>query len=473
MRTPRYVSPLLALLLAAPLAAQGAPRQLALLGEPDSSQAAAPAAPAAGDTTDAAAARLSTAPVIQVQHLRAYDQRGVNVFEAPKEDATPYTGFKLDWGAAFNQPFQSLEHRNTAAARPLKDAAGKEYDANQLIDMGAGFNLANANLVLNAQVAPGIRVNLETYLSSRHHNETWVKGGYLQIDESPIDLAILKAIMDYTTLKVGMFEINYGDSHFRRSDGGQVLYNAFVENNLLDSFNMEIGAEAYLRRGAWLAMLGVTDGQNKGGILTPEQRGPAFYGKAGFDRQISPRLRVRLTGSLYDVRKTPSANLFGGDRAGSHYFYVLENTVATTTAQAQSGRLNPGLTNSLRAMQLNPFVKLGGLELFGVVERAEGKATAETQTRAWEQYVAEAVYRFLPGEPLYVGARYNTVQGQLRGMAAEVGVDRTALAAGWYITPNILMKGEYVTQRYHDFPAADIRNGGRFDGFVVEAGLAF
>jgi hypothetical protein len=35
------------------------------------------------------------------------------------------------------------------------------------------------------------------------------------------------------------------------------------------------------------------------------------------------------------------------------------------------------------------------------------------------------------------------------------------------------MKGEYVTQRYHDFPAADIRNGGRFDGFVVEAGLAF
>jgi len=284
---------MLALLLAGPLSAQGG-EQVALNAASDSTAAAATAAK---DTTSATAARLSTAPVIQVQHIRPYDQRGVNVFEAPKHDTTPYTGFQLDWGAAFNQPFQSLEHSNTAAVKTAKDAAGKEYNANELINMGAGFNLANANLFLNAQVAPGIRVNLESYLSSRHHNETWVKGGYLQIDESPIDLALLHTLMQYVTLKVGMFEINYGDSHFRRTDGGQTLYNPFVENNILDSFNMEIGAEAYVRSGPWMAMLGITDGQNKGGILTPEQRGPAFLGKVGFDQQINPLLRVRLTGA--------------------------------------------------------------------------------------------------------------------------------------------------------------------------------
>ena len=59
---------------------------------------------------------------------------------------------------------------------------------NQLIDIGNGFNNASANLYVNAQLAPGIRVALTSYLSSRHHQETWVKDGYLLIDESPIDV---------------------------------------------------------------------------------------------------------------------------------------------------------------------------------------------------------------------------------------------------------------------------------------------
>ncbi len=42
-----------------------------------------------------------------------------------------------------------------------------------------------ANLDMNIQLAQGIRVNLVTYLSTRHHNDTWVKGGYLPVDASP------------------------------------------------------------------------------------------------------------------------------------------------------------------------------------------------------------------------------------------------------------------------------------------------
>jgi len=37
----------------------------------------------------------------------------------------------------------------------------------------------------------------------------------------------------------------------------------------------------------------------------------------------------------------------------------------------------------------------------------------------------------------------------------------------------VLLKGEYVTQKYTDFPAADWRNGGKFNGFVVEGVVAF
>ncbi|MEX2569965.1 MAG: hypothetical protein WD737_01570, partial [Gemmatimonadota bacterium] len=78
-----------------------------------------------------------------------------------------------------------------------------------------------------------------------------------------------------------------------------------------------------------------------------------------------------------------------------------------------------------------------------------------------------------PGDQLFVGGRYNIARGELAGVADEVSVDRKALSAGWFITPSILMKGEYVTQAYNDFPGMDIRSGGRFDGFVIEGAVSF
>jgi|GEM_PF-2864553 len=42
-----------------------------------------------------------------------------------------------------------------------------------------------------------------------------------------------------------------------------------------------------------------------------------------------------------------------------------------------------------------------------------------------------------------------------------------------FITLNILVKGEYVTQKYKDYPTADILNAGKFDGFVIQGSIAF
>jgi len=35
------------------------------------------------------------------------------------------------------------------------------------------------------------------------------------------------------------------------------------------------------------------------------------------------------------------------------------------------------------------------------------------------------------------------------------------------------MKAEYVSQEYKDFAATDIRNGGKFNGVMLEAALGF
>ncbi len=175
----------------------------------------------------------------QVPNSRPADKSGVVVFEAPKWEPAPFDGIRLNWGAAFTQDFQDLSHHNTAAAAMV---AG--VNANQLIGIGPGFTTAMANLDLNVQLARGIRVDLTTYLSTRHHTDAWVKGGYLQADASPWDVPLLNDIMRYLTVRVGQFEVNYGDAHFRRTDGGNGMDNPFVGNLIMDAFTTEIGADA-------------------------------------------------------------------------------------------------------------------------------------------------------------------------------------------------------------------------------------
>jgi hypothetical protein len=208
-------------------------------------------------------------------------------------------------------------------------------------------------------------------------------------------------------------------------------------------------------------------------VTVPQNRGPALLGKVGYDRQINPDLRVRLTGSMYHANKSNSNTLYSGDRGGSRYYYVLENTAATESAQFTSGRFNPGFRNNVTAFQVNPFVKFRGLEFFGAIERAEGRTFAETAKRDMNQYAAEVVYRFMPEEMMYVGARYNKVDARLAGMSNDVSIDRIQLGAGWFVLPTLLVKAEYVNQEYKDFPPTDIRNGGKFNGIMLEGVVAF
>lgn len=407
------------------------------------------------------------APPIEIQHMRAPDQRGLNVFESPKEETVPFEGFKLNWGGAFTQQYQNLTHQNTAAPKMVGTV-----NQNQLIPLGQGFNNAVANLYLNVQLARGIRVALESYLSARHHQESWVKDGYFLIDGSPIDNALLDQIMKYTTLKVGHFEINYGDAHFRRSDNGQSLYNPLVGNYILDAFTTEIGEELYLRTGPWLLMSSITGGEVHGQVTQPKQRSASFIEKVGFDHQVTPDLRVRLTGSAYANWRAASNTLFTGDRGGSPFYDVLENTASNEQSNAWSGQLRPGFANSIHSYVVNPFIKFQGLELFGNIETVTGKGDAELRRRTLRQQVADVVYRFA-GNRLYVAGRYDGVEGQMPNIPNDISVKRGEFGGGWFVTPIILAKAEYVTQKYNDFPLADIRNGGKFNGFMITGTVAF
>jgi len=427
------------------------------------------AATTPGDTAKEAPKKISLYRPMEINHIRPADQRGVNVFEATKAEQVPFSGFALSFGGAFTQEFQGLDHRNNANAVVVNTV-----NQNQLIGIGHGFNNAVANLNINAQIAPGIRLAMTSYLSARHHQESWVKDGFLLVDESPIDNPLLKSIMKYTTLRVGHFEINYGDSHFRRSDNGNSMFNPFVGNYILDDFTTEIGAEAYVRPGPWITMLGVTGGEVHGQVTAPEKRSASVYGKFGFDKAYAGNMRVRLTGSFYANNGSASNTLFTGDRGGSAYYDVLENTTSSETANAWSGQVRPGFSNKVNSQVVNPFVKVGGFEFFGNFETAKGGAWTEGKMRNLRQQVYEGLYRFGPSESFYVGSRYNNLTGQLISKNwNDQTVDRVQTGGGWFVTPNVLAKLEYVNQTYGGFPNSDIRSGGHFKGFMISGSVGF
>jgi len=421
-----------------------------------------------------------------IQNFRYYDQRGINVFETPKEDTIAYDGLKLRIGAGFTQGYQSLKHSNGLSDNPSK-----------LYSMGGGFPLAQANFNIDVQLYDGISLNLVSYMSSHHHNEFWVKGGYFQIDKvSFLNSEFMNKVWKNLTLKVGHMEVNYGDAHFRRSDGGHTMWNPWIENNIMDEFTTEIGAELYFKKNGILAMAGYTDGEIQGNVSAPlaggeKQRKPSLYFKAGFDKQLQDNLRVRLTASMMTTKSSISNTLFGGDRTGSNYQYVMENSPVTLTGNAFSGRFNPGFKDNLTAFMVNPFVKFSGLEVFGTWEYAYGKnqqengetypALGSTDNRQSHQTAAEALYRFGKNEKFYLGARYITVSATLvsgqsassQGVRTPVTIDRTSIGGGWFITRNVLLKGEYVNQNYDGYAATSQFYKGNFKGVVVQGVIAF
>jgi hypothetical protein len=258
----------------------------------------------------------------EIQYFRYYDQRGINVFETSKVDTIGYDGFKLRLGANFTQGYQSLEHSN-ADATP----------GQALYKMSGGFPLAQANLNIDVQIVDGVRLNLVSYMASHHHNEFWVKGGYLQIDKVGfLKSEFMNKLWTDLTLKVGHMEINYGDAHFRRSDGGNTMWNAFMDNNIMDAFTTEIGAELYWQKNGFLVMGGATNGEIQGNVAETSiagssdngsKKGASIYGKLGYDKTFGENNRVRVTGSFLNKKSSISGTLYGGDRTGSNYQFAM------------------------------------------------------------------------------------------------------------------------------------------------------
>lgn len=397
-----------------------------------------------------------------LQYFTSPDQTGLNQFEAPFQTNVTFDGLKVRIGGSNTLQFQGLRQDN---------------DAGDLPDLESNFNLATSNLDLDVALAGGLRMHLRTYLTSQNHTETYVKSGYMQVDRLDfIQEGLLSDLMDNVRIKVGHMELNYGDNHFRRTDNAAAIHNPFVGNYIMDSFTTEVAGEVYYYNNNLVVMLGLSNGKLNQSVVARDIKTHAtVYGKIAYDKQVSDDLRVRLSGSVLRVSNAASIYLYSGDRAGSRYYSVMDDGF-------RSGRYAPSFTpprgapaeaGEMTAIMINPFVKFQGLEFYGVFENTSGKIKdGVDETRSYQQYGAELLYRIGANENFYLGGRYNLVTGET--VNGDIEIDRFNIGGGWFLTKNVLAKLEYVTQSFdNDGFAGSKYAGGEFNGVMLEAVISF
>jgi hypothetical protein len=386
-----------------------------------------------------------------------------------KKDSAVSVDKKVKVGGDFAIQYQSLSQKADSA----------------LIPLGNNINLPTANLNLDAQLAPGISVNLVTYLSSRHHNEAWVKGGYLLMDRLPfIKSDFVNNIMDYLTIKVGVMELNYGDAHFRRSDNGNVINNPFVGNYVMDAFTTAPAMEFLVRAKGVIAMAALSTGNLKPALTGYSASTKkytaynaadelAFYWKTGYENKfLNNDLTLRATISGFNSPKTHGSTLYGGDRTGSRYYLVMNRETFTAasvdiTSGHLSGNWSPGTLTKDNSLMLNLFGKYKGAEIFGTYEKVTGTNTSNISI-GMDQIALEGLYRFGSSENFFTGVRYNKVEDTKSTME----VKRMQAIAGWYMLKSVIIKVEYVKQDYTDF-ISSYGAKGSFNGVMVESAISF
>lgn len=421
-----------------------------------------------------------------IQYFRQAGFDGLNIFETKKSNDVEFKKLKIKVGGDFAIQFQGLDHSN---------------DMNNLTAIGSNVNLPTANLNFDVQLADGVRMHLRTYLSSKHHNETWVKGGYIQIDKlNFIKEDFWKGMMDIATIRVGVDQLNYGDAHFRRSDNAMAIYNPFVGNYLMDSFTVEPFIEFVFQPKDFILVAGISNGllnPTVDKVVTPwgqstivgeKDLKATFYGKLGIDKQISESLRVRFTGSFINEPGFGNGNhLYNGDRAGSRYYNLFNynNNGNLVEGGDFAGRFNPGFNKNF-SYQFNPFIKYNNFELFGIYEVSKGSKAEGNNEGKFTQFGTEVIYRFGTNNQFYLGGRFNSVKGN-RDYASGANqpntqkINRTNFGAGWFMTKNILMKFEMMNQSYNSDMGAwspnawtpAVLSGADVSGYVLEAVISF
>lgn len=367
-------------------------------------------------------------------------------------------------------------------------ALDQENDDNSLEELAPGFQNAVGNLTFAAEVFEGGLVDVDLFISSKHHTETWGYQGYFKMTRLP-EWMELGAFSDFYAerleAKAGQMTLNFGDGHLYQSVNGDVYNNELIGNPVVTPALVTLGAEVTANAGMLHVMGGFSNGTTSGDIQ--EGKGLALHGKAW----ITPLYEMaRLSFSFYTVDHSGNGTGFpgsgtksylfaGGDRGGSRYdvwdgpdggriFFGKEQDV---TAFQLDGRLDFG--------PLFPLLVYGNAGWFSENDAngtIDGVDDGNPEHR-WAYYMATAKLNVT--DWLYLAGRFSTARAS-KLFSEDTGgtVNRFQVGGGFKLYDGILIKVEYVDQQASNFPAGYVNNGmdlglePGFSGFSIETAVS-
>ena len=381
--------------------------------------------------------------------------------------------------------FMTLNTVGTAQALDHKNAFNLKGEP--LAKVSPGFQNAFGDLGFIAKFGKNqeIEVVFDMYLSSRNHpSQTYGNEGYIILRGVPENLQSLKflqPVLKRVDLKAGHMLVDFGDAAEHRTNNAIAQKNPLVGNFVIDPNIVSIGMQASSKpngRYGWL--VGVSNG------TTTEDwnvgRGFAYNGKLIFYPVKSLRTSVSYIAADHSDNATKAGGgsamqMFSGNRSGERYAGVLGGGQAPGGVFPQAGE-------KFSAAQFDVTFKNGSpLELYGHYGLTQDKdingTTAGTPEEKWSYYAADVKYQLTPA--LYAAARYsNASTSMLAGNASDGTVDRYQVGGGLWLTKNLLVKVEYVNQKYDGFAVGQVVNNGiqawkspSFSGVISEVSFSF
>lgn len=371
---------------------------------------------------------------------------------------------------------QALDHKN------VFDTKG-----NALAKVSPGFQNAFGDLGFIAKFGKNqeIEVVFDMYLASRNHpSTTYGDEGYIilrGVPENLQGLKFLEPVLKKVDLKAGHMLVDFGDNAQHRTNNAIAQKNPLVGNFVIDPNIVSIGMQASSKPGTrygWL--VGVSNG------TTTENwnvgRGFAYNGKLIFYPVKS--LRTSLSYIATDQSDNPTASaggssmqMFTGNRSGERYAGIMGGGQAPGNVFPQGGE-------KFSAAQFDVTWKNDSpLELYGHIGRTQdldiNGSAAGTPEEKWGYFAGDVVYRITPA--LYAAARYsNATADTVNGAASDGKVNRIQLGGGLWVSKNLLLKVEYVNQKYSGFAEGVVVNNGiqawrdpQFSGVISEVSFSF
>jgi len=327
----------------------------------------------------------------------------------------------------------------------------------------------------------------ELYLDTwNHQSTTYGHEGYLTIHGIPGEaegIQFLNGVFKYVDLKVGQYELQFGDAYLHRSFNANVKNNLLIGNFVMDPNMTPVAAEVRSKEDSKLIFLaGINGGVTSDSFAAGH--GTGYQAKIGY--KPVDGLRVSASYFAVDHSKSPvtggaSATMWNGNRSGARYEGVLGNSPGVT----------PNILKKVSAYQFdvgydgkchwgNAFSVYGN---YGKVkEDDQGAANSWVYslatpvkppyyTEQWSYYALQGSYNLTKN--FYLAARYSTARADTlskaptastpanmtRNVPSDGHVDRIAAGFGYQMGKHVRVKAELVQQKYHDFAVGQNFNG--------------